>query len=134
MHSIHSKAARELREAGLDESQAEAVVKIVGRATNGNLATKTDITAVRDDIAAVRIDTKAEFDAMRADSKTGFDAMRADSKTGFDAIHRDYVTKLEFKAELKDLQLRLALWLGGLVITTWAIGVGIIAALIRFWS
>ncbi len=41
------KAVKALKEAGFDDSKAEAVVATVGDAIGGNIATKTDIAELR---------------------------------------------------------------------------------------
>lgn len=48
------KAVKALREAGANESLAEAVVATVGDAIGGNVATKIDIAEVKADIAALK--------------------------------------------------------------------------------
>ncbi len=50
------KAVKELKQAGFDDTQAEAVVATVGDAIGGNVATKTDIAALKTDIAALKAD------------------------------------------------------------------------------
>ena len=47
------QAVKRLQEAGVDERQAEAFVATVGDAVGENVATKTDIAALRADIAAL---------------------------------------------------------------------------------
>ncbi len=47
------KAVKALKQAGFDDSQAEAVVATVGDAIGGNVATKAHVTA---EIAALRAD------------------------------------------------------------------------------
>jgi hypothetical protein len=63
------KAVKALREAGANESLAEAVVATVGDAIGGNVATKIDIAEVKADIAALKTEmvTKAEFAEVKAD-------------------------------------------------------------------
>ena len=55
-------AAKELEAAGFEQTQAEAVAKIV-RAGQGDLATQDDITVVRTEVGAVR----TEVDAVRTE-------------------------------------------------------------------
>ncbi len=50
------KAVKELKQAGFDDTQAEAIVATVGDAIGGNVATKTDIAALKTDIAALKAD------------------------------------------------------------------------------
>ena len=46
------KAVKALCDAGFDASQAEAVTEQIGIAIGGNLATKDDLSKVRDDLRA----------------------------------------------------------------------------------
>lgn len=69
------KAVTALKQAGFEETQAEAVVTTMGEALGGTVATKadlaavqakleTDIAAVRTEMAALRADTSAQFAAL----------------------------------------------------------------------
>jgi len=69
------KAVTALRQAGFEETQAEAVVNTMGEALGGNVATKadlvavqakleTDIAAVRTEMASLRADVSAQFAAL----------------------------------------------------------------------
>ena len=49
-------AVRRLRDAGVDERQAEAHIEVVKAAISEGVATKADIAAVKADIAAVKTD------------------------------------------------------------------------------
>ena len=48
------KAVKALKEAGFGDAQAEAVVATVGDAMGGDVATKSDIAALKGDIAVLR--------------------------------------------------------------------------------
>ncbi len=72
------KAVKALKEAGFDDSKAEAVVATVGDAIGVNIATKADIAelhaATKDEIAELRVEiaelrtaTKAEIAELRAE-------------------------------------------------------------------
>lgn len=56
------KAVKALKGAGFDDTQAEAVVATVGDAIGGDVATKSDLVALKGEIAGVRADV-AEFKA-----------------------------------------------------------------------
>ncbi len=69
------KTVTALRQAGFEETQAEAVVNTMGEALGGNVATKadlvavqakleTDIAAVRTEMASLRAAVSAQFDAL----------------------------------------------------------------------
>ncbi len=59
------KAVTALKQAGFEETQAEAVVTTMGEALGGNVATKADLAAVQakleTDIATVRTEMAQEF-------------------------------------------------------------------------
>ena len=59
------KAVTALKQAGFEETQAEAVVNTMGEALGGNVATKADLATVQakleTDIATVRTELAQEF-------------------------------------------------------------------------
>ena len=65
--------ARALKEAGLEERQAEAIAEAI-REGQGDLATKTDIGTSRSeakaDLETFRTEVRAEFEKFRAEAKT----------------------------------------------------------------
>jgi len=95
-------ASKQLREAGMSEGVAEAVVSVFQHAAAmpdiSHLATKTDVAdmATRSDLELLRIATKADLDAQVALVKADLDVMKAD----IGALKRDMATK----ADLADLR------------------------------
>ena len=61
------KAVKNLQKVGFDESQAEAVVGMVGEAFDDSVATKVDIAELRAEIHEVRAELRAEAKAIRAE-------------------------------------------------------------------
>ena len=61
------KAVKKLQKVGFDESQAEAVVGMVGEAYDDSVATKVDIAELRAEIHEVRAELRAEAKAIRAE-------------------------------------------------------------------
>ena len=57
--------ARRLKDAGMDEPQAEAVADGLHEAVTENVATKADVAAVKADIAAVEKTLRAEMGAIK---------------------------------------------------------------------
>jgi len=49
------KAVKALREAGFDDSQAEAVIEQIGVAIGGNVATKDDLKVLRGDLEKLEL-------------------------------------------------------------------------------
>ena len=93
------KAVTVLKQAGFEETQAEAVVNTMGEALGGNVATKADLTEVRaaleadmtamkaaleTDIAAV----KADIEQLRSETKADLATMRADMAEQFTALYK----------------------------------------------
>ena len=71
-------AVRSLRQAGFDETQAEAAVGMVRDAVNESVATKVDIAAVKAEIAAVKAEIAAlknEMGNLRAEAKADVAAL-----------------------------------------------------------
>ena len=82
------KAVSQLREAGFDETQAAAMVTTICDVLGGNLATKEDLAAVRQDMA-----TKEDIASVRREM---------DSKPD--------------KADLHALETRLTIRMGGMIL------------------
>ena len=89
------KAVKKLKEVGFDESQAEAVVRMVGEAFDDSVATKVDIVAVRADLSTQGTELRAEIREVRAE-------LRAEAKA--------------IRAELRELEQRMTIKLGGLLV------------------
>ena len=70
-------ASKQLREAGMAEGVAEAVVAVFQHATTGldlgHLATKADLAELKVDLAELRAETKTEITAVRAEMATKVD-------------------------------------------------------------
>ncbi len=58
------KAAKALRAAGFDDTQAEAVIVTVGDAVGGNVATKADIQTLKADLQALELRITHKFEAL----------------------------------------------------------------------
>ena len=110
------KAVKKLKEVGFDESQAEAVVRMVGEAFGDTVATKADIVTVRADLstqgAELRIEiqeVRTEIQEVRAEIqevRTEIREVRAELRTEAKAI----------RAELRELEQRMTIKLGGLLV------------------
>lgn len=90
-------ASKRLREAGMEEGVAEAVVSVFQHAAEtvdiGHLATKDDVNTLRGDLEALRVSTKADFGLLKAE----VDGIRAEMATKTDLG----VLKNELSADLK---------------------------------
>ena len=68
------KASQNLKAAGVEVRQAEAIVTTMAEAFDDTVATKADISEVRAEISEVR----AEISEVRADLKTGIADLKTD--------------------------------------------------------
>ena len=87
------KAVKALKQAGVDDNQAEAVVATVGDAIGENVATKADTLALKSDIGELRTDfsgLRTEFADFKTEIKTEFSDFKTEIKTDI----------AEFKAEI----------------------------------
>jgi hypothetical protein len=101
-------AVKQLRDLGMDEPQAQAIVKIVisnNDAKVSDLATKADIALLRSDITDVRSELKADI----TDIRSGFKADITDVRSGLKADITDL--RSELKADIanvkSDLELKI---------------------------
>ncbi len=113
-------AVRRLTEAGLPESQAEAMVREQTLLLEHNLATKTDIEVLRQEtkgnIAAVqanvetlRQETKADIETLRQETKTNIETLRQETKSGIETLRQE--TRAEIatvRADVEKLGLKTA--------------------------
>jgi uncharacterized protein involved in exopolysaccharide biosynthesis len=78
------KASRDLKAAGVDARQAEAIVTTMAGAFDDAVATKANLAEVKAelkaDIAAVKADLKAEIAAFKADLMQEIAGLKADFK------------------------------------------------------
>jgi hypothetical protein len=97
-------ASKQLREAGMAEGMAEAVVSVFQHAATmpdiSHLATKADLDALgvatKADLDALSVATKADLDALSVATKTGLDALSAATKADLDALSA--ATKADLEA------------------------------------
>ena len=109
-----------LTAANVPRDQAHAVVDALEHRMTSELATKADLareigllrTETKAEFAAVRAEMKAEFAAVRAEMKAEFAAVRAEMKAEFAAV------RAETKGLIKDLQITLLAFLGGLQVAS----------------
>ena len=90
-------AARDLKAAGFEQEQAEALaaqLRFAAGADHADLATKADIAALKGDIEALRTETKADIAAL----KGGIEALRTETKGDIEAL------RTETKADIAELR------------------------------
>ena len=92
------KAVKKLKKVGFDEAQAEAVVVMVGEAFDDSVATKVDIAELRIEIQEVR----GEIQEVRGEIREVRGEIRE--------------VRTELRAEIRDLEQRMTIKLGGLLV------------------
>ena len=100
-------AARELKAAGFESEQAEALaaqLRFAAGADHADLATKADVEALKGDIGALRAATKADIGALKGD----IDALRTDTKADIGALKGDIdALRTTTKADIAETESRL---------------------------
>ena len=77
--------AKELREAELSTTQAEAIAAAIGRAVLQGTATKADVQVLRSDLEQVRSETRGEFALVRSD----LEQVRSETRGEFALVRSD---------------------------------------------
>ena len=88
-------AVNELVSAGMPERQAETVVRQQAKLLEQNLATKTDIEALRQGTKADIEAIKAEIEALRQETKAGIETLRQETKTGIETLRQETKADIE---------------------------------------
>ena len=103
-------ASKQLREAGMAEGVAEAVVAVFQHATSGvdlsELATKADLNELRSTMA-----TKADLNELRATMATKADIERCATKADLERFATTFelqTMRAELKADMSDLSARIS--------------------------
>jgi uncharacterized protein involved in exopolysaccharide biosynthesis len=107
------KASRDLKAAGVDARQAEAIVTTMAGAFDDAAATKANLAEVKADlkaeIAAVKADLKAEIAAVKADLKAEIAAFKADLMQEIAGLKADFkIFKFVFAPAVILLLLKIA--------------------------
>lgn len=127
------KFVEKLESSGFPHAQAKATAEACAEATSQELATKTDLLAVKSElkaeiattrsilqaeIAATRSDLQAEIAALRSDLQTQITSGRSEMRTEF------AVVRSEIELGKRDLKI----WFGSVMV----VAVGVILAAIRY--
>jgi hypothetical protein len=141
--------ARRLQEAGFSEQQAQGQAEALAAAMTDTLATKQDLrelaAATKQDVrelaAATKQDvrelaasirdlaaaTNARFEALERHFDLRLDELEKRFEIRIGAIQRDMDTRMATRADLIDLERRMTMRLGGIMVA----GIGIFSALTR---
>ena len=115
---------KNLTDHGFTEEQAEVLANEQVTLLNGNLATKTDIEALR-------LATKTDIEALQQATKTDIEALQQATKTDIALIQRDIeVLRKETKADIANLKADLLKWMFGALIAQGGVIVTLVVALI----
>lgn len=99
------KAFSKLEAAGMETSQAKAVVDTLAEAFDDTVATKADIVAVRSDIDKLETSTKADIVAVRSD----IDQLETSTKAAIADLKADFkIVKYVFAPAVIILPLKIA--------------------------
>ena len=108
------KAVTALKQAGFEETQAEAVVNTMGEALGGNVATKADLTEVRAALEADVAAVKADLEQLRTETKADLAAVQAKLEADIAGVKTDMAE--QFAALYKQLWV-VAVGIVGLTVT-----------------
>jgi hypothetical protein len=112
------KLARALRDrAGFSQEHAEAAADALAEAVSEQVATKQDITDVRNEVEALRAEMQAEFASVRAEMQAEFAAVRAEMHAGFAALRAEIASvRSDMASGLRDVEQRMTIRLGGMLV------------------
>ena len=106
------KMAQGLKDSGMEDKQAEAVVILMHDAINERVATRTDLTttesALRGDMGALRSDMEKMETALRSDMEKMETALRGDMEKMETALRGD-MEKMEIslRGDMEKMELRM---------------------------
>jgi hypothetical protein len=116
------KFVEKLEASGFPHAQAKATAEAFAEATSRELATKTDLLAVKSELKAeittTRSDLQTEIATLRSDLQTQITSVRSEMRTEFAAV------RSEIELGKRDLKI----WFGSMMV----VAVGVILAAIRY--
>ena len=117
-------AVNELVSAGMPERQAETVVRQQAKLLEQNLATKTDIEAIKAEIEALRQET------LRQETKAGIETLRQGTKADIETTRASIeALRQETMARIEAAKVDLIKWIFGLNLGTASLIVALIKLL-----
>ena len=128
-----------LQAAGMGEREARALAEGLDQALREEVATKSDIAAVRTDLAGVRAELKADISALRTELAADIAGVRTELKADISELRTELKTdisalKTELKGDVAAVRTELAVvkhdmlrWMVGMAFAQ----VGLTVALIR---
>ena len=115
-------AARELKETGLEDRQAEAIVSTISKAMSETVATKADLelqsAVTKADIETLGAELKAETKELRTELKADTEELRTELKAETKELKMELkLFQQSVDSRFDALENRLILKLGGLMVT-----------------
>ncbi|MCU5774786.1 CCDC90 family protein [Erwiniaceae bacterium BAC15a-03b] len=83
------RAIKELQDAGINEKQAEAMVKLVGGVYNSEIATKSDLNLLHENIKSDLKCMRTDMNGMRTELESELKSIRTDLQSELKSIHTD---------------------------------------------
>ena len=126
--------ARELKDAGVEPKQADAITHVVQQAVeHGDPATRADLdtlrTGVRTDLDNLRTEVRTDLDTLRTEVRADIDTLRTEVRADIDTL------RAESRADLAALEARLIKWMIGVALTATGIivaaGTAFVVAIFR---
>jgi uncharacterized protein involved in exopolysaccharide biosynthesis len=108
--------AKRLRDAGFDNTQAEAITGALRDSRDADLsrlATKEDLTTLRSEIASVRSELKADIAALRSEVSAEIASLRSEVSADIASL-RSEIRML--RSEMEILRRDLTIRLGGMIV------------------
>jgi len=101
-------AVDNLKDSGVEEDHAKAIVQMQYSFINSYVATKRDLEIVRHDIEELKAATKRDIEELRKEAKHDSDLIRVDmEKFKVEAKNDLDIAKLELKQDIKGIDLKI---------------------------
>ncbi|MBF0110956.1 MAG: hypothetical protein HQL76_17450 [Magnetococcales bacterium] len=125
---------KKLREAGVDERQAEIQAEALVELVEDRLATKRDVLDLKRDLREIDAKAETRFKELDTRAETRFKELDTRAETRLKELDTKAETRLKeldtkLETKLKELELRMVLKMGGMILA----GIGILFGLMRAW-
>ncbi len=113
--------AKKLKAAGLDskiaEVQAEVQVEMLNSCVTENLASKQDVNEVKFELEKFRVEFRSDLEGVRTEFRSEFERLHAEFKSDIEELRNETKSEIaELKLDMKNLEHRLTLRLGAIVV------------------
>ena len=122
---------KNLTASGFTEAQAEALADEQAHLLDSNLATKTDILAIKSDIREVRSEVQAEIREVRSEVQAEIREVKSELELRIEQVRADLEVKIEkVGGEVQKARVGMARWM----LTGWVAQMGVLATLFWYFS